>query len=185
MDDDAVGKVVASLFLIIGIFLIPLIIISVNSDITERSYVDENVQEFCEMVRSTGCLSKANYEEMRNALSATGNIYKITFLHRSYRAIPDGDGEYRSAFTAYGTTEILNYIYGTFDPGDPCPIYNSYDPLDEKTWDYTMKDGDYFSITVEGVNPTKGASFLKLLTGGRGNEHLYCTSGGMIGNTKR
>lgn len=177
MDDDAVGKVVSSLFLIIGIFLLPLIIISVNSDITERSYVDESIQEFAEMVRSTGHVSKANYEELRNVLSSSGQTYKVTMLHRSYRALPSGAGDYRSTYTAYNERDILNTIYGLKFNGDP----DGSSPGK----DYVMKDGDFFSITVEGVNSTKSASFLKILTGGRGEEHLYCTSGGMIGNTKR
>lgn len=178
MDDDAVSKVVAALFLTLGIFVLPLIIISVNSDLTERSYVDENIQEFSEMARSTGYISKENYEQLMNVLSSAGGTYKITMLHRSYRAIPSGPaGEYRTSYTAYGQNDIICKLYGLNVDGSP----NASDPGS----DYVMKDGDFFSITVEGMGSTKSASYLKALSGGKGEEHLYCTSGGMVGNTKR
>lgn len=178
MDDDAVSKVVAALFLTLGIFVLPLIIISVNSDITERSYVDENIQEFSEMVRSTGYISKENYEQLLNVLSSAGGAYKITMLHRSYRAIPSGSsGDYRTSYTAYGQNEIIRHLYGLKLDGSP----DTSNPGS----DYIMKDGDFFSITVEGTGSTKSASYLKALSGGKGEEHLYCVSGGMVGNTKR
>ena len=48
-----------------------------------------------------------------------------------------------------------------------------------------MKDGDYINVTVVALNQTVGSRLLSMVTGSQIDERVYCTAGGMVGNTKR
>ena len=54
MSDDYVGKMFSMMFAIAVMFILPVILIAGGTDITQRSYVNNQLQIFASEVRSTG-----------------------------------------------------------------------------------------------------------------------------------
>ncbi len=177
--EDVVGRVFAPIFLIIAITLIPLVFVFSGLDLTQRSYVQETVDNYASEIRSTGVISKANYEKFIMDLQKTGMIFDINVVHKSKTVVPYGDGDYRTAFRSYGKDDILSYIEGYGDDMIP----NTAD--DNEGYDYVMKNGDFITIKITSVEGTPGTKYLGLLNGsGSRGIKLSASSGGMVGNTR-
>ena len=166
MAEDSFGKAIATLFLLLGLALLPLLLMQSNVDNMSRAAAEEAVQDFADNARSTGYISQADYEVLRSKLVATGYVYHVQMLHRSKTVVPDSemaDG-YRTSYKAYNFDDITTY-------------------WEENDGVYPMKNGDFFQILMTSTTPTKSSSILGMLYGGSGTVQSI-PAGGMVGNQK-
>ena len=177
--DDIVGRLAAGIFLIIALILIPIVWVFSNLDLSQHSAVNNIVNSYTEEIRTTGVISKANYEDFIRRLQQTGMTFDISVLHKSKAAVPgDSANSYTIAYRSYNKNDILGVIEGYGADGEP----NTSD--DETPRDYIMKSGDQISITVQSIEETSGSKYIRLLTNGSSAIRLKASAGGMVGNTR-
>jgi ABC-type glycerol-3-phosphate transport system permease component len=184
--DDVFGRIFSYLVIIFAMFVIPLVWIFNNADMTQQSYISEQVQTFTSKARSTGCITKDEYRQFAENIGACGNAYQIKILHESKVSTPleDKDGntiknKYRTSFRSYNLDDIVNTIEGLGNDGEPGTLD------DETPSDYIMKDGDYITVSVKSVNSTEGSALLGMLSGHASGIKIVASAGGMVGNTQR
>lgn len=166
MAEDSFGKALASLLLILGIAFFPLVLMQENVDNMSRAAAEEAVQDFADSARSTGFLTKSDYEVLRSKLVSTGYTYHVQMLHRSKTVVPDptiAEG-YRTSYKAYNFEDISKY-------------------WEENEGIYPMKNGDFYQILITSATPTKGSAMLGILHGNAGTIQSI-PAGGMVGNQK-
>ncbi len=176
--DDIVGRLASACFIIFSLTIIPLMIIFNNLDLSQRSALDTIVSTYTDEVRSTGVISKENYEDFLRKLSSTGYTYDIKIVHKSKTAVPTTSGSYKIAYKAYSKSEILSYIEGFGPDGEP----GTSDDTSIK--DYVMKSGDFISIKVVADTETTGSKLFRSIINGSSIIKLGASSGGMVGNTR-
>ena len=164
MTDNPIAKAFASLFLILGISVLPLMLVMNNVDNQARSAAEAAVQDFADNARSTGVLTKADFEVLKAKLQATGYVYHVEMLHRSKMAIPDDAQGYRDVYKAYNFEDISNI-------------------WEENEGVYAMKNGDFYQILITSTTPTIGSKIYAANYGGSGIT-LNIPAGGMVGNKK-
>lgn len=177
--EDIVGRLTAGIFLIIALTLIPIVWVFNNLDLSQRSVINNVVNAYTEEIRSTGVISKENYEDFIRKLQQTGMTFDISILHKSKAAVPGNSaGSYAVAYRSYNKNDILGVIEGYGADGEP----NTSD--DKAPRDYIMKSGDQISVTVQSLEETSGSKYLRLLMDGGSAIKLKASAGGMIGNTR-
>ena len=177
--DHIIGRIVAPIILIILMIVVPLVWVATGIDNTQRSAADRIVNMYASEVRSTGVITKENYEAFLRNLQKTGEIYDINIVHESVVAVPEGKGKFSKSFKSYGKEDILAYVEGYGDDLEP----GTAD--DTEGADYRMKTGDYITITATSVNGSVGTRYLDAANGDavKGIK-INATAGGMVGNKK-
>ena len=177
--DGIVGRIIAPIILIVLMVVTPLVWVATGIDNSQRSAVDRIVNTYVSEVRSTGVITKENYEMFLRNLQKTGELYDINIVHESVVAVPNGKGKYGKAYTAYGKEDILAYVEGYGDDLEP----GTAD--DTEGADYKMKQGDYITITATSLNGSVGTRYLDAANGDavKGIK-INATAGGMVGNKK-
>ncbi len=161
MGEDPIGVVFAMLLLIFGITILPMVIIQNNVDAQSRSAAEALVQDFADNARSTGYITREEYDKFKSDLVATGYTYHVEMLHRSKIVVPNGS-TYTTAYNAYNFNDILDML--------------------ETSGRYSMKSGDFFQIQLTTISETKGSGYLAAIIGGPGQK-MTIPAGGLVGNT--
>ncbi len=176
--EDIVGRIASAFLIIAALTIIPLMIIFNNLDLAQRSTLNKIVDNYADEVRSTGVISKENYEDFLRQLSQTGYTYDIYITHKSKTAVPVSGGDFKIAYKAYSKSDILEYVEGFGPDKEP----GTADDTDFK--DYTMKSGDFISIKVVANTETTGSRLFRMMNKGVPVIKLGSSSGGMVGNTR-
>ncbi len=174
MFDDNVGKVVLYVFGIILLFILPLLLIFNNNDITEKSYLNNKVKTFVDEARESGYVSPESYRNFVTDITSIGETYEITMIHKQKTVVPNrtpGKGDYVVSYNYYNKDDILKYMYGTLDDG------RDYEKA------YSMNEGDFFKVVVVANNPSKGSSFFTSFMHMPGGIKMSASAGGYVGNT--
>ena len=161
MGDDPIGILVALFSLIFLLSVLPLAIIQNNVDSQVEMAIEEAVEDFTDNVRSTGYITKEEYEIFKNELTTYGYTLNVEMLHRSKVVVPNGSS-YSTAYNAYNFNDILDAL--------------------ETNGIYTMKNGDFFYIKLTSVDSTFGSKIFSTILGTSGTK-IAIPSGGMVGNT--
>ena len=177
--DNVLSRIFGPIILIIMMLVVPIIWIATGLDNTQRSAVDKIVHDYAAEVKSTGVITKENYDSFLRDLQKTGETYDITVVHKSLIAVPEAGGTYSKAYRSYGKEDILNYIEGFGADQEP----GTADDTDVQV--YKMKQGDFINITVVSTNGSIGTRYLDAANGSpiKGIK-IKATAGGMIGNTR-
>lgn len=178
--DDILGRVFSYILLIFGLFFVAPLFVFLNADITTRNYVNTCVNEFTEEARAGGVITKADYNQLVNRLTASGDTYIITMEHKSKILVPDEDGNYQTVYESHPTNEILSILFGYGSDGEP----GSADDVPEGE-DYVMKNGDYLTITAKSNSPSIGTRFYSGIRFQSGGIKLRASAGGIVGKTAR
>ena len=161
MGEDPIGVVFALLLLIFGIAVMPMLIVQNNVDSQSRSAAEALVQDFTDNARSTGYITKEEYDQFKSDLVATGYVYHVDMLHRSKVVVPY-NGTYTTAYNTYNFNDILDIL--------------------ETTGRYSMKNGDFFQMKITTTGDTLGSSYVGAVLG-RPGQQMTIPSGGLVGNT--
>ena len=79
---DTLMTVVAIFLAVILMFLFPMLSVSERTDDISQLAVETAVSNFVDDSRAIGKITVQNYEELVNALNATGNSYDIELEHK-------------------------------------------------------------------------------------------------------
>lgn len=165
---DIVGKAWAFMFGTLIIFLGTLTLFAQKQDTMVQNYVNSSVNEFVDVSRATGTITRSQYEEFIQKLDNTKNTYNIQIEHYKEKTAPtENEYDYQVYYDTHTREEILNALY-------------------DKTTDYRykMSNGDFLRVTVENSNPTLGRKLLGIMTGRptSAGGQIYSSTGGYIGN---
>lgn len=138
---DSLITVVVIILAAILLFIFPLMSISERNDDIAQLAVQTSVIEFVDDARTTGKITKENYDKLIQSLSATGNSYEIEI---EVKKIDENPGK-KSALVE--TSKIgENLYYSVFTS----QIEGSLASSDK----YVLKEGDIVSVTVKNTNKT-------------------------------
>lgn len=139
---DTLMTVIAIFLAVVLMFLFPMLSVSERADDISQLAVETAVSNFVDDSRAIGKITVQNYEELVNAMNATGNSYDIELEHK----ILDENVGKKTAWTS-GQVIGENVYYS---------VYTSQilDTLMSDNKDYVMKEGDILSCTAKNTNQT-------------------------------
>lgn len=172
--NDIVGRIWAMVFGIMIMFVGSLTLFSLKQDMISQNIVNTATQEFVDISRQTGTVTKSQYQNFISKLDSTKNIYTVKMQHfKQKTAVVGTDGapqdrgdSFETYFMTYTQDEILDSIDANADSK------------------YYMSPGDFFKVTVTNTTPTLGRRLLGVFifrptnTGGQ----IYSSYGGKVGN---
>ena len=135
--------VVAIFLAVILMFLFPMLSVSERTDDISQLAVETAVSNFVDDSRAIGKITVQNYEELVNALNATGNSYDIELEHK---VLDENVGKK----TAWTSSQVIgeNVYYSVYTS----QILDTL--MGDNGKDYAMKEGDILSCTVKNTNQT-------------------------------
>lgn len=175
-----IGTTILALFLAgILLFLVPLVTLTDRNDNVTQENVKLIVEEFVTEVKSTGKLTRAQYQELESELVATGNVYDIEMEIQHLDENP-GKKTAQANYTKIGenvyyseyTTQILKQI----------GIKTDNEAVNTSNDTITLKEGDFINVKVKNQNST-AAQTLKSSFLGFSNADEYviaAESSGMV-----
>lgn len=138
---DTLTTIIAMFLAVILMFIFPMLVVSERSDDISQLSVETAVTNFVDDSRTIGKITMNNYEQLINALNATGNSYEIEM---EIKSLDENIGK-KTAWTQ-GTVIGENVYYSVFTS-------QILDTLTESE-EYVMKEGDIFSCVVKNTNTT-------------------------------
>jgi len=179
---SAVSKFVAALLAVALMFVYPAAEAYRKQDDLSRLVVYNAVTQFVDAVRNKGYLTPAMYQDFRQEIEATGNVFDVQMehLHKKYTPVytdaanPDTfQNDVDVSYEGFYTTDILSVIY----PDNTLP-------KDHEARRYRMNVGDFFKVTVKNVNRTAGTIMMDFVSGSISGDApvLAFPYGGMVLN---
>ena len=143
---DTLMTVIAIFLAVILMFLFPMLSVSERTDDISQLAVETAITNFVDNSRSIGKVTVANYEQLINALNATGNSYDVEI---EIKVLDENVGKK----TAWTSSQVIgeNVYYS---------VYTSQvlDTLLQNE-DYLMKEGDIISCSAKNDNTTLSQTF--------------------------
>lgn len=123
-------------------FVFPLMTMSDRTDDVAQLTVETATTEFVDTARSTGKITKANYDKFIETITSTGNTYNVDM---EVQVKDDNLGKKVSQATADKIGENVYYS-----------VYTSQieEALNGKNAEYLFKEGDIVSASVKNTNQT-------------------------------
>lgn len=139
---DTLITVVAIALAAVLMFVFPLMTISDRTDDVAQLTVETATTEFVDKIRSTGKITKANYDKFVETISSTGNTYNVE-MQVDVKDTNLGKKVSQAANDKIG--ENVSYS-----------IYTSQieDALESSAGAYYCKEGDIVSASVKNTNQT-------------------------------
>lgn len=143
---DTLMTVIAIFLAVILMFLFPMLSVSERTDDISQLAVETAVTNFVDNARSVGKVTVANYEQLVNALNATGNSYDVEI---EIKVLDENVGKK----TAWTSSKVIgeNVYYSVYTSQVLETLQN-----DE---DYLMKEGDIISCSAKNDNTTLSQTF--------------------------
>lgn len=166
---DVTGKIASYIIAIFLFFYVPLTIFAQKNDMVVQHYVETSAEEFIDIARTNGYISRSEYNSLITKLDATGNIYDIKINHYSKRSNTlNSDENFEATYEVMDKQDILLGMQNSD------PSYGS-----EK---YVMRKGDFIRIEIKNINPTMATKLMSIAYG-RGSEggQIMCSFGGYVG----
>lgn len=138
---DSVMTIVAIFLAAILMFIFPLMSTADRSDDISQQAIQTATTDFVDDIRSTGRITRDNYDSFFQTISATGNSFDVEMQ------VEVLDENSNKKTTQTSPTKVgENYSYS---------VYTSQiiDELD-KSGQYKLKEGDIISVTVKNTNKT-------------------------------
>lgn len=175
---NSASTLIAIFVAAILLFIVPLVTLTDRNDNVTQENVKLIVEEFVTEIRNTGKLTRTQYEDFQNKLSATGNVYETEMEIQHLDENP-GKKTVQANYTKIGenvyyseyTTQILKNL-GIKVDGE---AVSSNDTI-------ILKEGDFVSVGVKNGNST-AAQTLKstfLSFSNKGEYVISANSSGMV-----
>ena len=143
---DTLMTVVAIFLAVILMFLFPMLSVSERTDDISQLAVETAVTNFVDNSRAIGKITIENYDQLVNALNATGNSYDVEMEVKvldenvgKKTAWTNGEVIGENVYYSVYTSQILETLLGN-------------DTVPGK--DYVMKEGDIIACTAKNTNQT-------------------------------
>jgi len=165
---DAFEKIIMTVALVIGIFILPTMNITLSVDDTSQKVIDNAVQEFVDNCRSSGKITVFEYENMIQTINNAQSLSNVHITYGKESFVPDdtGEGVYRY-HNHFGEAYILDVLY----------------PDIGENQDFYMAKGDYLHVTVENTEPTLGANIYSLFVQeAQKTPSIFTSYGGYVEN---
>lgn len=139
---DTLITVVAIALAAVLMFVFPLMTMSDRTDDVAQLTVETATTEFVDTARSTGKITKANYDKFIETITSTGNTYNVDM---EVQVKDDNLGKKVSQATADKIGENVYYS-----------VYTSQieEAINSKNAAYFCKEGDIVSASVKNTNQT-------------------------------
>lgn len=139
---DTLITIIAIALAAVLMFVFPLMTMSDRTDDVAQLTVETATTEFVDTARSTGKITKANYDKFIETITSTGNTYNVDM---EVQVKDDNLGKKVSQATADKIGENVYYS-----------VYTSQieEALNGKNAAYFCKEGDIVSASVKNINQT-------------------------------
>lgn len=113
---DVFGKVIAAILVVFMVLINPLQYMFESNESVKASFVEAHAKEFSDYVCSEGKITREQYEQLKDDLSNTGDIYKIELEHsHAVYGIEVSEGELmrfnHKARKSYHATIVASHIH--------------------------------------------------------------------------
>ena len=142
---DTLMTVIAIFLAVILMFLFPMMSVAERTDDISQLAVETAVSSFVDNSRAVGKITMANYDQLINALNATGNSYDVEM---EIKVLDENVGK-KTAWTS--STVIGENVYYS--------IYTSQILEDLQDGVCLMKEGDILSCSAKNNNTTMSQTF--------------------------
>ncbi len=140
--DDILISIFAIVLSVVLMFIFPLMTMSDRNDDVAQLTVDIATIEFVDTVRTTGVITRSEYDKFTSNIASTGNTYNIE-LEVSIKDENPG----RKMTANSGGSDIGENVYYS--------IYTSQiEEMIRTKEEYKLKEGDVFSVSVKNTNQT-------------------------------
>ena len=145
---DTLITIVAILLATVLMFIFPLLSVSERSDDISRLAVQTATTEFVDTSRAIGKITMDNYTKLVTTIESTGNSYDIEM---EVKVLDENIGKKSS--WVQGTVIGENTYYSVYT-AQIVEVLDDKDNTYKSNGVYTMKEGDYFSVSVKNTNKT-------------------------------
>ena len=142
---DTLITVVAILLAVVLLVVIPLQVTSQRVDTMSKLDVDTLTSNFVDKIRTVGGLTKDDYNNFTQTLTATGNTYDVNM---EFKILDENPGKKTTQTVRDKIGE--NVYYSVYTSQIEQGIEDSKDNK------YSLKEGDIVSVTVRNTNLTIG-----------------------------
>lgn len=125
--ENAFGRVVSVIVLVIAVFIVPLNINYAKADYIRTIAITTKTTELVDVVRNIGYIDRSVYDNYKKSLSQLDVVYEIDMEHKKYAEYDNED-----VWITYFTADIESEIYSS------------------GAYDFAV--GDYFKIIVYDCN---------------------------------
>ena len=140
--DDILISIFAIVLSVVLMFIFPLMTMSDRNEAVAQLPVDIATIEFVDTVRTTGVITRGEYDKFTSNIASTGNTYNIE-LEVSIKDENPG----RKMTVNSGGSDIGENVYYS--------IYTSQiEEMIRTKEEYKLKEGDVFSVSVKNTNQT-------------------------------
>lgn len=141
--DDILISIFAIVLSVILMFIFPLLTMADRTDDVSQLTVDIATVEFVDEVRTTGIITKSEYEKFTSNIATTGNTYNIELEV----SVKDENPGRKMTMDSSTNDDIGENVYYS--------IYTSQimDSI-KNNGEYILKEGDVFSVSVKNTNQT-------------------------------
>ena len=138
---DSLGTIVAIAIAAILMFVFPVMTMADRTDDVSQLTVETATTEFVDTVRSTGKITKANYDKFVESITSTGNTYNVEM------EVQVKDENLAKKASQVSADKIGENVYYS--------VYTSQieDALN-KDKAYYCKEGDIVSVSIKNTNQT-------------------------------
>ena len=139
---DTLITIIAIALAAVLMFVFPLMTISDRTDDVAQLTVETATTEFVDTIRTTGKITKANYDQFLETITATGNTYNVEMQ------VQVKDENLGKKFPKATSDKIGENVYYS--------IYTSQieEELNGRNKAYYCKEGDIVSVSAKNTNQT-------------------------------
>ena len=180
---DTLSMIVAVIFLVILLVLLPLYNYFERQDDMSYNLTLKTVTMFVDEVAQNGYIDQNMYDKFIQRLGTTGNSYdiqveakkKVLTVDPSNTNPDEGNETYVEQYKSYYNKDIFND-----ETGKTSNIIDKDNRL--KNDIFFLDVGDKFYVTVKNTNTTMASSLLNVIVGGASKEKINITYGATIKN---
>lgn len=167
--DDILSAIIGIALAAILMFIFPLITMSDRADDISQLTVKIATTEFAEEVKATGKISADGYSKFIQNIGSTGNTYNVELEVR----VLDENPSRRLISIQSGEEDGENLYYS---------IYTSQILKTLENYDYILKEGDIFIVSVKNTNQTMAQQLKNFFYTviGRDTYTIAATGSGMV-----
>lgn len=169
---DTVMIIIAILTGVVLMFVFPLMTMADRTDDVTQLAVETATTEFVDTVRSTGKITRENYDKYIGEIESTGYTYDVELVVQVLDENP-GKKATQVQSTKYGENEYSNEYTSQIEQ-----------VLNTKGY-YLLKEGDIFSTSAKNTNLTLSQQLMNFLYKVTGNDTYTVSAqhGGIVSTT--
>ena len=175
---DTLSMIVATIFLVILLLLLPLYNYFERQDDISYNVALKAVTTFVDEVTNNGYIDQTSYDNFMNRLGQTANSYdvQVEVQKRLLTNDPNGNGEtYIEQYQSYFNKDIFNE-----ETGRTSNIIDRDNSLKNDV--FFLDEGDKVYVNVKNTNTTMASSILSIISPGATKQKVNISYGAIVKN---